>query len=293
MAICTPSSGKLVVVPLVKQSNRTLATEAVTHLSATSIAPVRSLRAKIDDLLLLKSDGGLSILTYGMLEMPLKVEHVPRILSLKDAVESSVTLCLSDRSTVRATLNHWPLSHLTEQCLLILAMVLPTDAFFLLHHAFLLKWSARRFIQGEQTFEVLCDALFDCLGLQSEFSSPESANAWDALGTSSSATRLYHDVALGKLSMPCSRPALNPILHEGAIHRYHASILNGLHHLAQCFLLSTMQSQALVRLVPVVCKLSLVIRPEWADYWKRLLPDALGPWKSPKKTRQCSPHIPF
>lgn len=284
VAICTPSSAKLVVLPLIKKSDKTVRAEAPVHLSAVSVAPVRALRAKIDDLLLLKPDGSLHILTYGLLVMPLQLESPTKIVSLKDAVESSVTFCLDDRRTIRAALSYWPTSHLAEQCFQILAMVLPTDAFFSLHHAFLLRWSAKRFVQSEQTFDLLRDTVFDYLGLDHAPTVPQPSNVWDSLGRSSSSTRLMHDPALRKLSMPQTPSAQNPAPHRGTVHHFHSSILNGLHHLAQCFLLSTTQYPALLQLVPVVCRLALVVRPEWADYWKRLLPDVLGPWKSPKNT---------
>ena len=92
MAICTPSSARLVIVPLIKKHDKTLAIEAPTNLSAISVAPLRSLRARIDDLLVLKVDGSLSILTYGMLEMPLKIENsgdITNSTELREAVEKS------------------------------------------------------------------------------------------------------------------------------------------------------------------------------------------------------------
>jgi anaphase-promoting complex subunit 1 len=36
-----------------------------------------------------------------------------------------------------------------------------------------------------------------------------------------------------------------------------------------------------LRFAPVLCRIALAIRPEWADYWKRLVPDAISSWPSP------------
>lgn len=147
-----------------RKKDKTLATEPVSRKDAISIATIRALRSRIDDLLLVKPDGSLSILTYGMLEVPLKLSEIVSVTALKDSVNSSVTLRFQDKSTTRVTLNYWPSNFVVEQCLLILALVLPMDEFFLLHRMFLSRWATRKFVQGEESFELLRIAIFDFLG---------------------------------------------------------------------------------------------------------------------------------
>ena len=60
---------------------------------AISIAPVRALRANISDLLVVKPDNSLLLLTHGLHEIPLSLRNPNAfggVLSVKDGVETSV-----------------------------------------------------------------------------------------------------------------------------------------------------------------------------------------------------------
>jgi anaphase-promoting complex subunit 1 len=54
-----------------------------------------------------------------------------------------------------------------------------------------------------------------------------------------------------------------------------------LHSLAEEIKVTIDHHRGLFRLVPVICQIAHVIRPEWADYWKRFCPDAVTDWSLP------------
>ncbi|KAI0341254.1 hypothetical protein BDW22DRAFT_1397598 [Trametopsis cervina] len=288
VAMCLPRSSVLLIFPLVKSKEKIVSLDSPVSLSAISVAPMKLLRPEIDDLLIVKPGGSLAIVTYGLRELPLHTQPKLPIVTLRDPIEASVTFCDADNTGSRVTLHLFPTTYHPKQLLLTLAMVLPSSEFFALHHTFLLKWSTQHFVQDETTFDILCSSILDFLGLKGEgdTASPPSGidDPWSLLGRSSTAAKFTNDIALRKLSMPARLRAEDPSIHRSIVHKFHASILNGLHHLAQCFLLSTSRHSVLKKLVPVICRLAFVVRPEWADYWKRLFPDEAGPWRSPHKS---------
>ena len=304
IGVCLPRSQQLVVVP-VSQTERegpfAAKDKDVFRLPAVSIAHVRGVRFRIYDLLVLKPDGSFSLLTHGKREMPLQLQgEVPRsVMTLESPVDSSVTLrCRTDPHT-RLTLRLSPKGGLMSQCLLTMSMVLPADEFFSLHHRFLLEWSSVSFSQSSDTsFKAFCSAIYIYLGLAEEAKLPAATDGpWAALHRSASASRFLDDPALRKLQVPRPAASSSPATPaDGKPHTYHSIILNGLHHVAQECILNTKAQENLLRLVPVICRLALTVRPEWADYWKRLIPDAIGPWPSPAKSGTCyvsAHHIAF
>ncbi|KAJ3566722.1 hypothetical protein NP233_g6827 [Leucocoprinus birnbaumii] len=55
-------------------------------------------------------------------------------------------------------------------------------------------------------------------------------------------------------------------------------MLYALHTYAEYLRLVVPRFEDLVKLVPLICRLALEVRPEWADYWQRLVPDPAGEW---------------
>jgi anaphase-promoting complex subunit 1 len=288
LALCLPRSGVLTIFPLFKIKNKEGASRQPIKLRAISVAAMKILRTGIQDILIVKPDGTLAIIAYSLRELPLLAETKGKITGLEAAVESSVTMRAEGQSPIRVTVNLVPAASYVQQMLSLLATVLPELEFYTLHHAFLLKWSARQFSQDENTFEDLCSAILGFLGLDPADGTLQTDGAWATLGSSSTATRFANDVVLRKLKVPTPKLQTDPPPHQKPVHKYHSSVLLGLHHLAQCFLLSTNRHKALMQLVPTICRLAYVVRPEWADYWKRLFPDASGPWRSPQGTGTCS-----
>ncbi len=296
LAVCLPRSESLLIMPLVKHEHETLGIEPCMCLSATSVAPIKATRPTVLDLLVLKADGSLGLLTHGLSELPLTLvsphaETAPipsDILLLKDPLETSVTLCFNDKKTARISLSLAPTFHLTRQCLHMFAMVLPPEPSFQFHYLFLLRWSDKGFVNSSASFDALREATYDILGLGGEPKHQPAPSAWDALGQSRSFTRFADDPALRKLALPPAPCAEKITQVACAPHDMHINFLNGLHHVAQDLLLSINDHEDLKRLVPVICKLAVDIRPEWADYWKRLFPDAMGAWPAPSTASKCS-----
>ena len=117
-AVCLPRSQTLLLLPLHLDTNGEIALSPSIRLNALAIAPVRAIRHNVFDLLQVKSDGSLSLLTHGIYELPIRlkgtagarvaVPEAGQILSLKDGIESSVTLCLRGGTSTRLTLNLYP-----------------------------------------------------------------------------------------------------------------------------------------------------------------------------------------
>ncbi|KIP09445.1 hypothetical protein PHLGIDRAFT_102877 [Phlebiopsis gigantea 11061_1 CR5-6] len=292
IGVCLPHRRQLIVVPVgqIDTNGPFIAKDKdVFRLPAVSIAPIRIVRFRIYDLLIIKPNGSFSLLTHGTREMPLRLQgEVPQtVVSLENPVDSSVTLRRPGDSHLRTTLRLSPKGVLTSQCLQTMAMVLPVDEIFTLHHRFLLEWSATSFSQSDDTsFKAFCSAIYSYLGLAPEAKPPAVADdPWSALCRTASASRFLDDPALRKLKVPRPFVSSSPAVPtEEKPHAYHSIVLNGLHHVAQEFIINVKAQETLLKLVPVICRLALTVRPEWADYWKRLIPDAIGPWPSPAKS---------
>lgn len=293
IGVCLPRSQQLIVVPVGQiDINGPFVAQEPLRIPAISIAPIRALRFRIYDLLILKPGGSFSLLTHGQRELPLRLHDEPRrdVVSLRHPVDSSLTMYTRDGSCLRTTLRLSPNGPLTSQCLLTLQKVLPAEEIFTLHHRFLLQWSQTAFNRSDDvSFEVLCSAVYSFLEVAPEHEPLSKADdAWRLLQQSTSASRFLDDPALRRLSIPGPPVPSNPeTTTNHRPHQYHSSILTGLHHVAQECLLNTKSHETLMKLVPVICRLALTVRPEWADYWKRLVPGAIGPWPSPAKSGAC------
>lgn len=257
-------------------------------LSAVSAAPIRALRFRIQDLLVLEPDGSLILLTHGTEVVPLRIEgaHASQIVSLKDPLDSSVTVCYQDGTSARTTIKLTPRGSLTVQVLQILSTVLPRDEFFSVHHDFLLRWARTGFNQTDEvSFPALRSAIYAFLYIKEDGKFRRKPSSWETLHSSSSVARYQDDPAFTSLELP-HPPIPSEPSHPKSWkpNPFHGAILTGLHYIGQDRLLNTHLHDTLSILVPVICKLAMIVRPEWADYWKRLLPDAIGPWPSPAKS---------
>ncbi|OCH86063.1 hypothetical protein OBBRIDRAFT_890739 [Obba rivulosa] len=313
LAICLPRTQKLLVFSVAQEQDQGLKVTSVATQSATSIAPVRATRFTVRDLLVRRPDGTLHILTHGLRELavilartrapvtegiaPMEIDdhreeahtflHPGEIVALKDAVGSSVTAMLSDGTQARATIGLIPHDDLTLQCLLMLTMVLPAEESFALHSRFLAKWSLADWATADGVeFQCFSSALYEVFQLPQEPQALDAkAPAWMALHKTAAASRFREDTVLRKLQLPPPPPvpvaSTSSLKLAGKPHHLLAPILNALHHVAEDMRLAMSRYHTLLRLVPVICRIALVIRPEWADYWKRLCPDALDVWPSP------------
>ncbi|KZT67155.1 hypothetical protein DAEQUDRAFT_713848 [Daedalea quercina L-15889] len=310
LAICLVTTRTLLIYKIVRETN-TYVAQPEKSLSAFCVTPIRGTRDIVRDLLVVKSDGSLCLLTYGLNEIPLELvrpwkegdspptRQVPagkQILSASSGIDSQVNLMFQDRSQVRTTVDLVPKDHLTRQTLLMFALVLPMDEFFKLHRNFLVQWSKKGMDQTEDVpFRMFVAALCETFALTHRDAPvpPESSDrsdAWQAMALTGSATRFREDPIMKKLQQPT--PAMKPACgvsppKQERPSAYLAPILLALHHIAEDLRFMTYRYKDLLKVVPVLCKVALLIRPEWADYWKRLCPDALPSWPSPAQTSTC------
>ncbi|KAH9830809.1 uncharacterized protein C8Q71DRAFT_716467 [Rhodofomes roseus] len=317
LAICLVTTRNLLIYKISKEDNAYVA-QPEKHLSAFCVTAIRGTRDVIRDLLVVKTDGSLCLLTYGLNEIPLELvrpwkegdavvmdvdgvaqppsPYVPagkQVLSASSGIDSQVNLMFPDRTQVRATIDLVPKDHLTRQTMLMLALVLPIDDYFELHRSFLVKWSNKGLASTEDVpFKMLVEALYETLGVAKDeppvpATSHDGSDAWHAMALMGSATRFREDPVMKKLRQPM-RPTAKPPPQKPAQGRKPnsllAPILLGLHHIAEDMRFVVFRYRDLLTVVPVLCKIALVIRPEWADYWKRLCPDALPSWPSPAQT---------
>ncbi|GLB44114.1 putative anaphase promoting complex subunit 1 [Lyophyllum shimeji] len=310
MSICLPNSKSSLIFSLTPGEDNVLKAVLLSQLPAISVTSLRMTRNNVWDLLVVKPDHRLAILTHGTYEVPIKferplevvahsnddmtmqvdtslshpsVEHGP-VVRVQSGSLSNVTITFQDGWEERTTIDLVPQDSLTSQCLQILALTLPSDVLFPLHHTFLGKWSSRnRSTSNNVEFECLIESLFSFFRLQPQ-SSPVTPDLWTMLGMTSSHDRFSEDPVLKRLDVPLTPPSAYP---RPELHKPHpllAPVLYALHTLGEDLRLMVHHYQSLVRLVPVICRIAWAIRPEWADYWKRLCPDAIAEWPSPATT---------
>ena len=263
---------------------------------AISIAPVRALRANISDLLVVKPDNSLLLLTHGLHEIPLSLRNPNAfggVLSVKDGVETSVSLQFANKSTTRMTINLVPKDTLTHQALLLLSLSLPGDFFFAFHYRFLLKWSLKNYSCADNvTFMTFRDALLEELQLLEShvFSSLSAAQAgmkWQNLTSTSSFSRYDSDPALRKLKLPpMPKP---PEKYRREYHDYAIIVLQEMHYLGLNLWLNVRRHKDLLMLSKLIMTLGVEVRPEWAEFWKRVCYDPVQEWPQPVEPPVHSP----
>ncbi|KAL6308208.1 hypothetical protein BKA93DRAFT_725930 [Sparassis latifolia] len=318
LSVCLPRTDTLLIFCVTKHGDHTLTASPHTRLSACSVAAIRATRDTVRDLLVLRRDGGLAVLTHGLYEVPLQFTlperdggmdmdidpppnsnfkpQVPSdggVIAIEDALDSSITVVFSNSSRFRVTINMMPHDPTARQCLLMLAMILPADTSFALHSRFLSKWSQQNFsIVEDVEFGAFTAALYEVLQLERPDPvprpsiDPNISRPWPALAGSTSYSRFGEDPALQSLQLPppslrtayvCKQP-------DKPTHPLLAPVLNALHYVAEDMRCLVYKHPALLKLVPVICRIAMVVRPEWADFWKRLCPEAIDVWPSPATT---------
>lgn len=283
-----------------------MACNYLTTIDAVSVVPVGATRKEIWDLLAVKSDGSLTIFTHGLQELPIvltiaqagnagsaeKDALVPitGITSIKSACVSSVTLLCSGGQAYRGKFDMLPRDRLVNQALQVLSLIVPTKDAFNMHLEFLRAWSLRNF--GTST-NLECHALTCALTkiLDLGLSYPASRHAsrstdWEQFFTTSTNVRNFQDdPALQHLSLPAHLRSQEFTLVAIKANPLLAPVLYALHMLAEDLRLVVHRHDSLMLLVPLVCQIAHIIRPEWADYWKRLCPNIMPAWPSPSTTR--------
>ncbi len=271
------------------------------RIQANAISPIIATRETVLDLLVLKPDSSLALLTHGTHELPLDLRlpttsasvdprHRRRITGFSHALNNAVSLELSDASSLRISLDLTLRDTLVKDILYMLALTIPADPFFALHQSLLRRWSLVGYscLEGVE-LRVFEEALWEVLDLVpgEQLGSPANPGsaAWQKLAANESIARFREDPALRKLCLPGSStsgaPFRKPSQKPTAIH---AAVLHALHHVAEDRRLTVSTFVDVPRLAPLICRLAMIVRPEWADYWKRLCPNAMPTWPSQSMT---------
>ena len=273
------------------------------EIPACAATSLRATRKNVWDLLVVKPLGELSLLTHGLCDLPITVRHASEldnnemdldqslfsepedhgiIVSVQEAQWGTTVLTYKDGWESRITLDIYAQDVLVAECFQLLALIIPADVSFALHRAFLENWSAQWWSTAENVeFKCFSSALYAVFGLDAEDILVPS-NPWLQLAQSSSHTRFREDPALRFLRTPPSLPSPRPVRTVlKSPNPLLSPLLYGLHMLGEHLRLLVHRHSDLLRFVPVLCQIALAIRPEWADYWKRLVPDAISAWPSP------------
>ncbi|THH30259.1 hypothetical protein EUX98_g3917 [Antrodiella citrinella] len=289
VGVCLPATQTLIILNLTKNDNKMVSVQVHSRLKALSFAPILATRYTASDLVILKPNLTLSLLMQGTRELPIMLHYSAadarlgdsfKVVSLRDGFGDTLTVCLQSGVHQRITLDLKPRHLLTDQCLTMMALLLPSDAFFALHVRFLQKWAHRGYKQTPNAFAAFVAALYEILCLTETVHPAAPSTAWERLSTLSAYDRNLDDPVLRNLQMPPQRSHSSVISSIATPHIYVAPVLYGLHLVAQENMISNRRSDQLLQLVPVICKLALTVRPEWADYWRRVIPDAMDIWPS-------------
>ena len=313
MGLCRPASETVTILSITKSSNRTLCVTQVGEHPAVSAASMRIMRSNVDDLLVAEPTGALTILTHGLQKYnastvgiggvvpyflsrarpspsaaPMEVDNATsnneisnRVVALRDPVRSAVTIELLDGNLSRVSIDFTPKDLLTKQCLGVLALTLPADWFFGLHVTFTDAWRSRRLSCAPETeFECFKSALLTILEIepyQADEDGTTTPTPWERLAHSISLGRLEDDIVLSGLQLP-KRPSLKARPPRKRPHALLAPVLNALHMVGEDLRLMIHQHDEVHRITGLICLIASIIRPEWADYWKRFCPNVTSGW---------------
>jgi anaphase-promoting complex subunit 1 len=309
LGICLPASETLITFALKRRRDEkkyeTVEVSILGQLPAISITSMRATRDKVWDAIIVKPDGRLSLLTHGLRELPLQPEgrgdrhdlmdidggavSGRKIIAVEDVIFSSITIVYDDGSKMRTSIDVIPSDITISQAFQVLAQTLPAQYCFSLHRAFLQIWSSRHFSMSDGVeFTCFEAALAQVFNLGDVIVQPAPArdlsHAWQALSHASSHDRFSADPALARLKLPSRTKTSKPSKHTSKPHQMLAPVLYALHTMGEDMRLAPHRYEDLLRLASLICRVALVIRPEWADYWKRLCPDAMKGWSSPVTT---------
>jgi anaphase-promoting complex subunit 1 len=306
LAICLPSSGTLFIFSVTKSDDLRVIVQQHAKLSALSILTVRGIRHSCADLLVVKPDHSLCLLTHGTRELPLSLipcqtsdaamdvdggaayyQHHGNLVTVTHGAGTTFTAVFDTGARFRASLGLLPMDGVTLVCLRGLSMTLPQDEFFRLHAGFLAHWSRRGFsTAGSVELDCFVESLSDLLQLPStslrrhrtHTAVPESV--WSRMSHARSRSHFEDDPAFANLVAPEVVQTRKFPLASSAPHPLTAPVLNSLHLLGEDCRLNVLGQHALMKLAPIICELALLVRPEWADYWKRFCPHAIDEWPS-------------
>ncbi|EJD04906.1 uncharacterized protein FOMMEDRAFT_105091 [Fomitiporia mediterranea MF3/22] len=320
VVLCLPASKQAIHLELFALSEEnTLKMELLsTRHSVRSIAAVKATRPHTWDLLVLKADFSLSLLTFDDMEIPLRVnfaglgetqnspvdvemdsdpfdETSPpapgdprnlRVVGLQDPLVSTVKLILADGRMAQLKVDLTPTDQLVAHIIHILALYCKPKDFLGIYTAFIHTWN-------ENLRSPLPDVQFDCVAeailrnwgvawLSTENPQVSSSSPWEALVKSSSYSRLRDDATVMRLiPMPEPPPRL-PVYKNWSRSEKNALyyLLMGLHFLGEEYRLLAHRHEALIRLSTLTLRLAELVWSGFADLLKRLYPSSSSGWTS-------------
>ncbi|KAG2076443.1 hypothetical protein BDR04DRAFT_1148887 [Suillus decipiens] len=307
LAVCLPEVQVIVFMITIEEDKKSFVVESLGTLEAVAIASIRATRGDIWDLLAVKKDGSLSVFTHGLQELRIQLRlaqawngdnsdsfeviSLDHVVALKHVCVSSVYMEMSDGKVYYARLDMTPRDPLVTQAIQVLALVLPKAQAFDLHRSFLESWSRRYFRTSPGLeFQELTLALFALLDLTLVYpfkkDESTSSSVWERFSAMSTSSRSFNDdPALKRLKLPKPPITQHYVLFTTTVNPLLAPVLYGLHMLAEGLRLVVLRYDSLMLLIPVICQIAHIVRPEWADYWKRLCPDIMTGWPAPSTTR--------
>ncbi|OCB86061.1 hypothetical protein A7U60_g6959 [Sanghuangporus baumii] len=319
VAFCLPASQFLVVLNLATASdeNTLKMTFSSTRLRIQSIVPVKSTRPHTWDLLILKSDGNLSLLGFDNMEIPLKInisglgyaeamaidsddvsmsdEHSgssatssgsPKVIGVSDPLVSTVKLILDDGRLARLALDLTPTDQLVFHIIQVLTVYCKSDDYFRIYKSFIHSWmEKRKSASPDVQFDCLAEAILKNWGVgwvstEDPSSSAAPTDAWSELLSTSTHFHLRDDTALATI-MPVSPPPPRlPTIRDLSRSdkvSLHC-VLMGLHVLGEEYRLLIHKHEPLLRLSTLTLRLAQLIRPGFSDLLKRLYPTSSSGW---------------
>jgi anaphase-promoting complex subunit 1 len=145
--------------------------ELLQDMQATSVAPVRSTRPTVKDLLLVKPDGSLGILTHGIRQVSIQprignTERTPsemevdagsrstaslKVARVEERTESYATFVMENGEKMYGSLAFSSPDILVHRCFEVLAMALPSELAFAIRFEFLHLWHEQGLFTMEDT----------------------------------------------------------------------------------------------------------------------------------------------
>jgi len=192
-----------------------------------------------------------------------------KVIALREAAGNGFTALFESGSELRVTLQSEPADQLARDCFAVLAFALTQEAAFELYVVYLRECAAS---DAPDDFEALRRAILVFVGDEERRATMEGT-PWEVLGH---CLGFRDDVALAGLSLPPVHRVTQPLpTAENERRTQHlAPMLYALHLLGEDYRLSVQKTSDLLRLAPLLIRLSRGARPLWADHWSRIFPSS-------------------
>ncbi|PVF92755.1 putative APC1-subunit of anaphase-promoting complex [Serendipita vermifera] len=293
-------------VPFIPQSSLVATINPETQ-SAMDMIPIKALRPDHDDLLVLRPNGNLALISENQCydvcvclsrigESPqLRLGWAPedkmeegndddlRIRGITRQSKSEIIVTLVGGKQYPLSVNLQARNSLTADILATLQFALPSPDFNSLRRRHIQLWITDELpssLQGE--LDCLWTALLEVTGCDPSsvflHTTTSHKQTYDELTESRSHSRFSDDAVLSTFLLPKS--SIEPSQELPITSSLVPPVLFVLHILGQSLRVNKDRSDLLQFLVPILIRLSRYTSPEWADYWYRLCPDAKDSWSA-------------